>query len=233
MNYAIIVAGGLGSRVKSINIPKQYYEIDGMAIIMYSLNKMLSINSFDKIYIAVNRGYFDLMNSLIDKNLSEENKNLIRLVCGGKERIDSIHNVLEEIQKEEIGDDDIVVIHDAVRPFVSSKILLDNISGAREYGAVVTAVETTDTMLVIENDEVSSVPNRSTLYREQTPTSANLKKLIEFESKLSDDDREKITGTAEIFTMNNYKIKIVEGSDDNFKITTLEDLERAKQKIKR
>lgn len=232
MNYAVIVAGGQGKRVQSIDVPKQYYEIDGMAIILYSLRKMLNINMFDKIYIVVNEDYKEHAGKILDEFTKDEKRDSIKLVSSGKERIDSIHNALEEIKKEEISDDDIVVIHDAARPFVSEEILINNINGAREHGAVVTAVAATDTMLVVDdNNMITSIPERKTIYKEQTPTSANLKMLLELEEKLTEEDKKHITGTAQIFTFNNCSVKIVEGSDSNFKITTDEDLERAKQKI--
>ncbi len=232
MNYAIIVAGGCGNRIKDIDIPKQFYEINGIAIIIYSLKKLLSIDMFDKIYIAVNEDYYHHTENLLEKFIPKEKLNDIKLLIGGEERIDSIHNALEEIKKEELNDDDIVVIHDAVRPFVSKKILIDNINGAKKYGAVVTAVAATDTMLISNDQEkVTSIPQRETVYKEQTPTSVNLKKLIELENNLTKEEKSKITGTAQIFIYNNCDIKIVNGSDSNFKITTKEDLDRAKQKL--
>lgn len=232
MNYAVIVAGGQGKRVQSIDVPKQYYEIDGMAIILYSLRKMLNIDMFDKIYIVVNDDYKDHVNKILDECVKDEKREMIKLVSSGKERIDSVHNALEELKKEDIRDDDIVVIHDAARPFVSEEILINNIKEARQHGAVVTAVPATDTMLMVDDDKmIDSIPERKTVYKEQTPTSANLKLLLELEENLTEEDKKHITGTAQIFTFNNCKVKIVEGSDSNFKITNDEDLERARQKI--
>ena len=234
MNYGVIVAGGSGSRIKSIDIPKQYCEIDGVAILLYSLRKMLSINMFDKIYIAINKKFLDYNKEIIEEALGLEEIKKVKFVYGGRERIDSVHNALVAIEEnEDIKDDDIVVIHDAARPFVSSKILIDNINGARKYGAVVTVEAAVDTMLILNDlGEVVEVPNRNRVYKEQTPTSANLKLIIELYNKLTEEDKYRITGTAQIFTENNYRIKTVPGSDSNFKITTDEDLERAKQKIR-
>ncbi len=233
MNYGVIVAGGTGSRIKNIDVPKQYYEIDGIAIIIYSIKKMIDTNSFDYIYIVSSKDYMDYNYNLINKFIDKKYLDSIKIVEGGKERIDSIHNALEEISKNNISDDDIVVIHDAARPFVSREILLENIRGAREVGAVVTAIPTSDTIVVVEDGKVVSVPVRNTIYREQTPTSANLKKLIELDRSLSEEDKRNITGSAQIFTMNNIPIQVVLGDDENFKITTSEDLERAEQKVKK
>ena len=127
MNYGVILAGGKGSRMKSLEIPKQYYEINGIPVIVYTLKKFIEINCFDYIYIAINNDYKELMNSLL-KNYFQEEIPKITLVEGGNERIDSIHNVIKSININEINDDDVIVIHDAVRPFVTDKIILVSLS---------------------------------------------------------------------------------------------------------
>ena len=233
MNYGVILAGGVGSRIKSIDIPKQYYEIDGVAIIIYTIMKMINTNSFDYIYLVSSPEYMDYNRLLINKFIDKKYIDSIKIIEGGDERIDSVHNALVEISKNGVKDDDIVVIHDGARPFVKEEILLENIKGAREIGAVVTAIPSSDTILVVEDGMVKSVPTRSTIYREQTPTSANLSKLILLDQKLTKEDKKNITGSAEIFTRNNIDVKIVLGDDENFKITTDEDLDRAVQKIKK
>ena len=128
MNYGVILASGKGKRVKdNINIPKQFRELNGIPIIVYTIRKFLDTSSFDYIFIAVSEEYFKSIKQIIDKYFDEEESKKIVVTMGGKERIDSIINVINRIEKVNvIGEDDVVVIHDAVRPFVSNKILLDN-----------------------------------------------------------------------------------------------------------
>ena len=232
MNYGVILASGSGTRMKSINVPKQYYEINNKPIIIYTLESMLRVNLFDKIFIAINSEYLDLVNEYLNKFISKDDVDKIAIVFGGKERIDTIHNVISEISKHPINDDDVIVIHDAVRPFITEKILVDSVNNAREYGAVVASVPASDTMLVSEDGLfVSSIPKRSTLFKGQAPDSFNLKKFVELENKLTKEQKLLVTGTSQVCTMNNYPIRLIPGDEINFKITTDSDLDIAKSII--
>ena len=182
MNYAVILAGGTGSRMKSINVPKQYFEINGIPILIYTLKTFVKINCFDYIYIAIDDYYTEHVNSLLKKHFDEDIISKITLVNGGNERIDSIHNVIKSIEVNELNENDIIVIHDGVRPFVTEKIILDNIEGAKKYGATVTSVPVNDTILLsTDGDYVDRIPIRKTLFNGQSPDSFNLKTFIELE----------------------------------------------------
>lgn len=232
MNYAVILAGGFGKRMKSIEVPKQYYEINNVPIIIYTIKTFVNINCFDYIYLAVNEDYKEYVNTLLEKYFDSENISKIIIVNGGTERIDSIHNVIKAIDINKINDDDIIVIHDAVRPFITEKIILDNIECARKYGATVTSVPVNDTILLsTDGNFVDRIPIRKTLFHGQSPDSFNLKTFIELEGKLTDEQKEIITGTSQVCTMNNYPIKMIEGDTINFKITTDADLELAEHII--
>lgn len=233
MNYGVILAGGVGNRVKSISMPKQYYEINGIPIIIYTLKRMLEVGVFDYFYVAVAVDYIELMKVLVKKYFSTDVAEKIMIVVGGKERIDTIHNVIKSIKENNnIGDDDVIVIHDAVRPFVTDRILVDSVDGAKKYGATVAAVPVSDTILKSnEGEYVDSIPIRNTLYKGQSPDSFNLKKFIELESKLTDEQKSIITGTSQICTINNFPIRMIDGDNMNFKITTDADLEIARRLI--
>ena len=232
MNYAVILAGGTGSRMKSIDVPKQYHEINGIPVIIYTLKTFIELECFDYIYIAINPNFTDFMNSIMKKYFNKEDISIITLINGGKERIDSIHNVIKSIEMKEINDDDIIVIHDAVRPFVSKKIILDNIECAKKFGATVTSVPVNDTILLsTDGDYVDRIPIRKTLFHGQSPDSFNLKTFIELENKLTSEQKEIITGTSQVCTLNNYPIKMVDGDTANFKITTDADLDLAEHII--
>lgn len=227
MNYGVILASGKGKRVKdNINIPKQYRQINNIPIVIYTIKRFININSFDYIFVAVSQNYIDYMKDLINKYLNKKDSKKIVVIQGGKERIDSIINTVDKIEKiNTINDNDIIVIHDAVRPFVSEKILIDSINGARKYGAVVTSVPVTDTLLISSSaNEVEDIPKRSLYYKGQSPDSFNLKLFIDLLSKLSDSEKEIITGTSQVCTLNNYPIHMIEGDELNFKITTASDL---------
>lgn len=232
MNYAIILAAGFGTRIKNIDIPKQYYEINGIPIIMYTIKKFIKINCFDHIYLTVDKDYKMLMEKLLKKHIHEYNQ--INLVEGGKERIDSIQNAINKIEEEnEVYDEDIILVHDGVRPFVTDEILHESIKYTKKYGACVTSSPVNDTILQSESgDFVDNIPVRSTLFCGQSPDTFNLKKFIEMVNGLTDEQKKKITGTSDVCTFYNVPIKMTKGNNLNFKITTDADLKIAELLLK-
>ena len=231
MNYVIILAAGFGTRIKNIDIPKQYYEINGIPIIMYTIKKFMDINRFDYIYLTVDKNYKDLMTQYLKKHIEGYEK--IKLVEGGKERIDSICNAMEIIEKNDISDDDIILVQDGVRPFVSDEIILNSIECAKEHGTCATSSPVNDTIFQSnDGDTVDNVPVRSTLFCGQSPDAFNLKKFIEMINGLNDEQKRKITGTSDICIFYNIPIKMIRGSNLNFKITTDADLKIAELLLK-
>ncbi|MCD8328963.1 MAG: 2-C-methyl-D-erythritol 4-phosphate cytidylyltransferase [Ruminococcus sp.] len=224
MIYGAMLAGGSGTRVKSSVIPKQFIEVGGVPIIIHTLKNMLKVTRFDKIYIAAREDYIEYLMQQVEKNVDDPHR--VKIIAGGKERMDSIHNVTAAIESENgITDDDVIVIHDAVRPFVTEKILNDSIDAAAKYGACVCGLPCADTILHSKKgDVVDDIPPRSELYSGQAPDSFNLRRFIQMEDNLTDEQKEKITGTSQICTMNNQPIYIIEGDAINFKITTDSDL---------
>ncbi len=231
MIYAAILAGGSGTRMKSAKVPKQYIEVDGNPIILYTIENVLKEKRFNYVYIAVHADYLSYMDELVKMRVSEPGR--IRVIEGGKERMDTIRNVTNAITSDNgLNDDDIIVIHDAARPFVTEKILSDSIEAAAKYGACVCALPAADTMLYSETgDEVSSIPDRSKIFHGQAPDSFNLKHFLDMQDALSPEQRAAITGTSQICTMNSQSIHMIPGDTMNFKITTDGDLDLVRNTI--
>ena len=223
MNYVIILAAGFGTRIKNLEIPKQYYEINGIPVIMYTIKKFMDVDCFDYIYLTVDRNYKELMTKLLKKHI--KNYEQIILVEGGKERIDSICNATKLIEQNNINDDDIIVIQDGVRPFVSEEIILNSIECAKKYGTCATSQPVNDTIFQSDDGKtVDNIPVRSTLFCGQSPDAFNLKKFIEMINGLTEEQKKKITGTSDICLFYNIPIHMIKGSNLNFKITTDSDL---------
>jgi 2-C-methyl-D-erythritol 4-phosphate cytidylyltransferase len=224
MIYGAMLAGGVGSRMKSATIPKQFLEVDGQPIILYTLRNMLKVERFDYIYIATHRDYISYMEKMIQEYIDTPGK--VRIIEGGKERMDSIHNVTDAIVADcGLREEDVIVIHDAVRPLVTEKILNDSIDAAREYGACVCGLPAVDTMLFSEDGKVvTNIPERSKLYNGQAPDSFRLKRFLDMQDNLTEEQKKVITGTSQICTMNGQPIYIIEGDALNFKLTTDGDL---------
>lgn len=223
MIYCGILAGGVGKRMEK-NIPKQFLEINKIPIIILTLKKCLEIEEFDKIYIAVHNKWTEYLKGKILEYGIESAK--IKIIDGGIERINSIENIVNDIENNlGIEEEDKIVIHDAVRPFVSKKILRDSIEALEKYEAVVAGIPVVDTMLWTEdNEKVSNMPERSKLFHGQSPDSFKLAILHKCLNDLTKDERKIITGTAQICMVKNIPIHIIEGNSFNIKITTPNDL---------
>ena len=225
MNYGIILASGKGTRINDqISLPKQFRDMNGVPVIIYTMKQMLKINRFDYLYVVVPKMYKDYTFEIIDKYITNE-KEKIKIIVGGKERMDSIENAINAIcNNNVIGEDDVIVIHDAVRPFVTEQILNDSIDAAREHDAVVTAVPVSDTLLVSKSGNVvDEIPQRSLYYKGQSPDSFKLKLFTHLLEQLKPEDRKVITGTSQVCTLNHYPIYMIPGDEVNFKITTSSD----------
>lgn len=233
MIYGVILAGGIGKRT-GLKIPKQYIEILNKPIIIYTLESFLSFKEIDEIYIAVAKEWKPKVNEMINRFIKEEDAKRVFLVEGGSERVDTIINVEKYIiENKKINDEDIIIFHDAVRPFISEDVIINSIECARKYGAAVAGVKAVDTMLRSEDGKkVDEILNRDQIYLGQSPDTFKLKYFIELEQRLTDEQKKQITGTSQFSTFNNEPIYISNSNDMNFKITTIEDMKKAISIIK-
>ena len=143
-------------------------------------------------------------------------------------------NAIAYIEKNyRLDDDTIIVTHDAVRPFVTYRIIQDNIKAAKEFGACDTVIPATDT--IVESCDkltISSIPNRANLYQGQTPQSFKAKKLKELYDELTEDEKEILTDAAKIFVIKGENVSLVDGEISNIKITYPYDLTVAEALLK-
>ena len=229
MNYAAILAGGVGNRMKSASIPKQFLEIAGCPIIIRTVKRIQESGLFDKIIIAAHPDWISFTEELLDK--WSVDRTSVQVIAGGAERLDTISNCIKAAGS--INDDDKILIHDAVRPFIQDKIMKDSLDALDSVPAVVAAVPATDTMLWIEEgNRVDKMPARSKLFHGQAPDSFKLKVLKESLESLTEEDRKVITGTAQICLVKGIPIHTVEGDPMNIKLTTDSDLVIAEAIIK-
>ncbi len=227
--FAIIPSGGSGSRMNNQlslpalqrgeparQVPKQYIRINGKEIIAYTLDVFQKSDLIDEIIISANKDYFDLLQTI--KNNCSFSK-ISKIVEGGTERQQSVHNALKSINAQ---DNDLIVVHDAVRPLLSPDILTNAIQTAKRSGSAVVAIKAKDT-LIKGMDSVVSYIDRQDVYYAQTPQVFQYKILLDAMNKA---EKENFIGTDESMLVNRagYKVNIVSGSSFNFKITNEEDL---------
>lgn len=232
MIFAAILAGGVGSRMGNSDVPKQFLNLGDKPILIHTIEKFIINSKFDKILVLTPNNF---INSTIDliKNIGGETDKIIVLE-GGETRNDTIRNAINYIKSNfSIDDDSIIVTHDSVRPFVSHRIIEDNIKMASEYGACDTVIPATDTIVEsVDGNTISSIPLRDHYYQGQTPQSFRINKLDSLYNNLSKEEIDSLTDAAKIFTLNNEDVFLVEGDVTNIKITYPYDLKLANTILK-
>lgn len=224
MNIAIILSGGIGTRMGA-SIPKQYIEVNGKPIISYAVEKFIKHHMIDVIIIALNREWQEFVTS----HLQNDYKPLY-YSKPGETREHTIYNALKKVKELGGEDSDIVIIHDAVRPLVSENVISDCLKGCIDYDAAIATIDVKDTIYVsTEGDCITSVPNRATLHAGQTPEAFKLGKYLQIHDKSSDEEIRKVTGGAQFAYQKGLKVFLSKGAEINFKITTPEDLNRFSQ----
>lgn len=213
--FAIIPAGGLGMRVNS-SLPKQFLKTNGKEIIAYTLDIFQKSQIIDGIIIAAQKEFFSLLEEI---KLKYSFSKVVKIIEGGKERQNSVFNALKTIPA---GKDNLIVVHDAVRPLLSQNILNEAVNSTVKFGSAVVATKVKDTLLNA-NEFVQSYVDRKEMYFVQTPQVFRYEILLEAMIKAEEDD---FIGTDESMLVHRlgYEVKIVEGSSLNFKITNIDDI---------
>lgn len=233
MIFGAILAGGIGKRMNMANgMPKQFLMLGDKPIIIHTIEKFLLCQRIDKIFIGVHEDWIIYMQDIVNKYI--ENKDKIRIVAGGKDRNETIMNVANAIEKEfGQSNDNIIITHDAVRPFITLRIIEDNIDTAMKYDACDTVIPATDTIVVSQDDEtISDIPNRKIMYQGQTPQTFKISLLKRLYEDLKEDEKEILTDACKICVVRNVPVKLVLGDTSNMKITTISDYKTAQALLK-
>ena len=218
MVSAIVLAGGSGSRMKS-DKAKQFIEVDGKPLIYYAL-RTFEASVVDEIILVTRQQDIPFMREEIVKKFSF-NK-VRRIVAGGKERYDSVENGIKACDKR----NQIIMIHDGARPFVTNAMILSSISAARRYKACTVGMPVKDTIKVVDEEGFGiDTPDRSSLYMIQTPQTFDRSVIQEAYSRMRADSKGNVTDdTMLVEKYLDQKVKVIEGSYSNIKITTPDDI---------
>lgn len=225
-NVAVILASGSGTRFGS-KIPKQFIKLAGKPVIVYTLEAFQKSSCIDEIIIVTNDNFIDFVSSLtIDYNISKT----LKIISGGKERYESSWSAIQSIEDEECN----VIFHDAVRPFVSGRIISDCVQALDKWNAVDVIVDPTDTIVKIKGETIMSIPDRRFLARGQTPQ-AFKKSLIQkaYQRFLNEEKRVASDDCGIVLKyLPMEPIYTVKGEESNFKITHQQDIYLADNIIK-
>ncbi|EAF7289012.1 TPA: 2-C-methyl-D-erythritol 4-phosphate cytidylyltransferase, partial [Listeria monocytogenes] len=209
-----------------VSMPKQFLPLNGKPIIVHTVEKFILNTRFDKILISSPKEWMNHAEDNIKKYISDDR---IVVIEGGEDRNETIMNGIRFVEKTYgLTDDDIIVTHDAVRPFLTHRIIEENIDAALETGAVDTVIEALDTIVESSNHEViTDIPVRDHMYQGQTPQSFNMKKVFNHYQNLTPEKKQILTDACKICLLAGDDVKLVKGEIFNIKITTPYDLKVA------
>ncbi|MBE6500120.1 MAG: 2-C-methyl-D-erythritol 4-phosphate cytidylyltransferase [Methanobrevibacter thaueri] len=227
MIFAAILAGGMGSRMGGTDTPKQFLALGTKPVIIHTIEKFVINEKIDKTIVLTPKNYINHTNHLINEFIGD-NEDII-VIEGGETRNDTLRNSIDYINENYgIDEESIILTHDSVRPFVTHRIIEDNINAAKRYGACDTVIPATDTIVESVNGEtIESIPVRDYYYQGQTPQSFNIKKLFNLINSLSEVETNILTDACKIFTLKDENVHLVKGEVTNIKITYPYDLKLA------
>lgn len=226
--YALVLSGGKGVRL-GLDVPKQYIEVGNKPIIGYCLDTFQKHEQIDGIVIVIDDSWREYVQAYIRKEAIDK---FMFFSPAGKSRQHSILNGLTAMKENGVQDDSVIIIHDAARPNVSDEIIDSCIEKMADYDCAMPVLPVKDTVYV-SNDRktISSLLDRDTLYAGQAPESCRLGKYYEANMVLTDEEIENVRGTSAIAYEKGLTVGLFPGSERNYKITTVVDLEKFKREI--
>ena len=226
MNYALILAAGVGQRMRNGGLPKQFLKLNGKPIIIYTLEKFDQMDEISKIVISCHGDYLDYMQDLLQ---FYQIKKVASIVVGGADRQASLLRGLDEVKGlSRDPENDIVVIHDGVRPLVSRMTIAENIRIAIQCGCAVTVHPVTESVVVTASDEIEmdAFKKRADTYTLTSPQTFRINAVIKaFQSSCMHSEEKGIPllDAAMVYASEGGSVHMVKEQNMNLKVTTPED----------
>ena len=225
MNIALVLSGGVGSRIRS-DVPKQYIPVRGKMIATYTLHALCSHRMIDAIWVVADKPWQDPILSAL-----ENTKKIKGFSLPGENRQLSILNGLRDM-KDYAADEDVVFIHDIARPCISEELIMETIKAVRGHEGAVPVLPLKDTVYYSEDGErLSGRLERAKILAGQAPEAFLYGRYMAANDALTKEELLKISGSAEPALMAGMDIATLPGDEKNFKITTNEDLERFRRLV--
>lgn len=218
--FGIILAGGIGARMGTSGGPKQFLSIDGESILARSVRAFEASPQIDIIVVVSAAGHLEATRQEVEGFSKVQN-----VVTGGATRSDSTRAGLAALP-----DQGLVLVHDAARPLVSEHLIAGCVRALQTGVAVTTAINSSDTVVVVDNDRVLDVPDRSRILRVQTPQGFRINVLKQAYERAARDEQFVATDDASVVRqyLPDLDVVVIPGDETNIKITTPLDLELAK-----
>ena len=220
MNVAIIFAGGTGQRMNTKTKPKQFLELHGKPIIIYTLEHFDQHELIDGIIVVCVSGWIDYCQKLVDRFHLEKVK---AIIPGGETGMLSRYEGVKKAA-ELYPDDTVCLMHDGVRPMIDHDLISRNIESVVKYGSGVTVAPAIETIAVMGNDnKVGQIIDRSKCQMAKAPQSFRLGELYKVHKEAVESGMTDCIDTAYLMQLNGHDVYMVEGSSENIKITTPTD----------
>ena len=230
MAVALILAGGSGTRLGA-DIPKQYIEVYGRCVISYCIERLSCHEKIDRIQIVAQAKWHEKIKECLEAY--DKNGKFRGFSVPGRNRQLSIYNGLSDM-KEYVDNLDVVLVHDAARPLLSERMITNCLEAIRGYDGVVPVLPMKDTVYQsADGKKISALVKRSEIFSGQAPEAFRFGVYYEANRRLLPDTILTINGSTEPAVMAGLDMIMIAGDEDNFKITTKEDLERFRELIKR
>ena len=229
MIYGVLLAGGMGTRL-GLPIPKQFLKLGNHTLLEHTVQKFAFNEDIAYTIVVVPENWYEQSCDIIKKlNLSN-----VALCIGGSTRQESLYKGLLWLKEHfNLGKADIAVSHDVARPFVTTRMIRENIDVCQRFGAADTVIPSPDTIVKSKDKEkISEVPVREEMYLGQTPQTFHIMQFIEIYKKLSPEYLSEVTDAARILADHNVAVGLVQGEVSNMKITTMFDLNVANSILK-
>lgn len=222
MITAMLFAGGIGARMKSVDMPKQFLDVGGKPIIIHTMEHFANHPEVDNIVVACKEDWIDYLKDLVDKFNVKKVKSI---VPGGASGFDSIHNGVVETSRYSKDPEDIILICDGVRPMLSEELISNCINDTRKYKTAVPVTPAIDSLLYSEDGtSCGKSYQRSTMYITQAPQGYTMERILWAHDEAYKRGITNPVSSSELFIELGEKVHIFIGERFNIKVTTPEDL---------
>lgn len=231
MKIALIVAGGKGTRMGG-DLPKQFLMLSGKPVLIRTIEAFLNHKEIDGVIVGMNGDWLEYGEQMLQRYFSPGDR--VFITTGGASRQETLDLLVQKAVKlYQLTEEDFLVTHDAVRPFVSERLISESIEAAKEYGVSGTYISASDTIVVsADGHSVSEMPSRTRMYQAQTPQTFRLGTYQEVWDSLTQKELEEVTDACKLFYLRGIPVKMVQGDVQNIKITHPMDYRIAKMMVK-
>ncbi len=220
MNIAAIFAGGSGVRMHTKSRPKQFLELNGKPIIIYTLELFDNHPQVDAIVVACIDSWIPFLKKMIRKF---EITKVVEIVEGGETGQDSIYNALQAAERIAKGEEATVMIHDGVRPLITEQTITENLKTVEEFGSCITCIPATETFVVKQADGALEIPERANSLIARAPQSFRLADIMTAHRRAISEGRHDFIDSCTMMSHYGYTLKTIIGPMENIKITTPTD----------